>query len=109
MERLRNKRHDFVNSLRTKTPGSPGSPSSSQEYVNQVMLEEWQQMKLESPLLSGNKRGFKRKNVRIVYFGLKESAKIEGERFLTYSYLNFRLDLDISPLYFINILIENSK
>jgi len=62
MERLRNKRHDFVNSLRSQNAGSPGSPSSSQEYVNQVMLEEWQQMKLESPLLSGNSRGFKRKN-----------------------------------------------
>lgn len=62
MERLRNKRQDFVNSLRNKAC-SPGSPSSSQEYVNQVMVEEWKQMKLESPLLSGSSvRGFKRKN-----------------------------------------------
>ena len=68
MERLRNKRQNFVNSLRNKTL-SPGSlsPSSSQEYVNQVMIEEWKQMKLESPLsLSGSsRRGFKRKNVCI--------------------------------------------
>lgn len=68
MERLRNRRQNYVNSLRNNTASSPGSPSSSQEYVNQVMIEEWKQMKLESPLaLSGtSRRGFKRKNVYIV-------------------------------------------
>jgi len=68
MQRLKNKRHDYVNTLRNTGGNSPRSPSSSQEYVNQVMLEEWNQMKLESPLLSSSKRprGSKRKNVRYI-------------------------------------------
>ena len=49
LKRLKDSRERLVNSFRH----SPlGSPSSSQELVNQVMIHEWEQMKLESPLLS---------------------------------------------------------
>jgi len=63
LDRLKNKRQDLVESLR-RTGGSPSSESpsqSSQDRINQVMVDEWHKMKLESPILnlpgcSSNKR-----------------------------------------------------
>ena len=53
MERLKNKRQDFVNSLRQADGyDSSDSSQSSQGFVNQLMVDEWEKMKLESPLLS---------------------------------------------------------
>ena len=50
LQRLKNKRNDMVNSMRQMDESE--SPISSQEIVNEVMLDEWGKMKLESPLLS---------------------------------------------------------
>ena len=50
LKRLKDKRNDMVNNLRQMD--DPESPISSQELVNEVILDEWGKMKLESPLLS---------------------------------------------------------
>ena len=51
MHRLKDKRHHLINTLRQVEGENEGS-QSSQEFVNEVILDEWDKMKLETPLLS---------------------------------------------------------
>ena len=49
---MKNKRQDLVNNLRQTTNDENESPQSSQEFVSKLMTDEWEKMKLESPLLN---------------------------------------------------------
>ncbi|XP_002154657.4 RPA-interacting protein B isoform X1 [Hydra vulgaris] len=55
LKRLKSSRDEMVNNFRNALPGSP---SSSQELVHQVMIHEWEQMTLESPHLSRISQNF---------------------------------------------------
>ncbi|XP_057294353.1 RPA-interacting protein B-like [Hydractinia symbiolongicarpus] len=51
LNRLKSKRHELVSNIRQASE-KVYSPHSSQEFVSNLMTDEWKKMKLESPLLS---------------------------------------------------------